>query len=135
MSKDQSAATALNVRAGYGLDDQWTGFFELSPSLRLGATGAWERPFSLSAQTGLTYAVDVLQLVPFVEAGLAMRVTSRREAPQGLDLAPGVSLAAGGHYFWKRRWAITARARWSRAFLRPATWMAVDVGVTYFWDP
>jgi hypothetical protein len=96
----------------YGLDEAW--------SLRMSLAAGWQfaaaegsRPGgtvrTLSGGAGVVYAVDVLRVVPFVEAGLALAHASRPLRDPGAFL--GLEVGGGAAYLVDRRWSLSGILR------------------------
>ena len=95
------------VAGQYGLDDAW--------SLRAGVSGSWHpvsadalRPGghvrALGCSAGVTYTLDVLRVVPFVTAGVAVQDLHGALRDARTDL--GVELGGGADYLLDRRWSL-----------------------------
>jgi hypothetical protein len=97
----------VSATGQYGLDDTW--------SLRAALSGSWHpvsadalRPGgqirALGFSAGVTYTLDVLRVVPFVTAGLAVQNLSGALRDARSDL--GVALGGGADYLLDRRWSL-----------------------------
>jgi hypothetical protein len=93
-------------RSGVAATLRLEGQYGLTESLALhGAAGAWLGATQAGVlDLGLTYSLDVLRVVPFVEAGVALLV--------GAEVAVGPLVGVGGEYLVDRHWAV---ALWGRA--------------------
>lgn len=103
----------LGLQLQYGLTDAW--------ALR-GAVGLSGHPVggnadrgggtvtATSAIAGVTYTVDVLRLVPFVEAGVGL--LDVRGAVAGARSGLGIDLGVGAQYLVSRRWAVGVVGRY-----------------------
>jgi hypothetical protein len=111
------AGAGFDIRALHGLTD--------ALAVRLGLQGAW-LPGSASTNAtrvvapslALGLSADVLNLVPFVEAGIVLADLRSSGMPARLRL--GGQLAAGADYLLSRRLAVTAVAHADYLALRLA---------------
>ena len=115
------AAAGLGARldARYGATDAWSLWGAIGSSWQP-VTGGGQRPDgTVRASTGslgVTFALDVLRVIPFAEAGLAIvdlggAVTHRQRALGG-------ELALGAEYLLDPRWSFAAVARYQYCPLR-----------------
>jgi len=95
------------VEAAMGLTDAWSG--------RVAASSSWQPdPASGSAahltvaSLGMTYSLDVVRWVPFVDLGLSL-ADLRGDGASSQRLGPQVGL--GVEYLLVRRWTLAALAR------------------------
>jgi hypothetical protein len=102
---DQGGGALARLEGQRGLTDALAIHATLGPSQHARAGGA------LAATAGVTYAVDVLRVVPFFEGGLAFVAGAGRDAV-------GLELGAGGEYLIDRRWAVALVARYALLPLR-----------------
>jgi hypothetical protein len=97
----------ISMTGQYGLDDTW--------SVRAAFSASWHpvraeelRPAghirALGFSAGVTYTLDVLRVVPFVTAGLAVQNLGGRLRDARSDL--GIALGGGADYLLDRRWAL-----------------------------
>jgi hypothetical protein len=95
------------VAVQYGLDDSWSAGARLSGSWHP-VDGAAGRPDglvrSLGGSAGVTYALDVLRVVPFLSAELAVQNLGGAVRDARTDL--GVELGGGADYLLDRRWSV-----------------------------
>jgi hypothetical protein len=134
-------AWVLAAGAGYAqarADGRWAPGWQLSAEGLRGLTEAWAlrgslagswhpvdasgtapggRVRTLAAAVGLVYAVDVLRVVPFAEAGLAVAHASQAVRDPGTFV--GLQLGGGASYLIDRRWALAGLLRAHAFGLRP----------------
>jgi hypothetical protein len=112
----------LGVRGGidgeYGLTDAWAvrlsgsiSQHDVSEDPAAGLPGGTINAYGIFA--GLTYALDVLRLVPYFEAGLGLLTVSGavREPHRAL----GMQVAAGADYLLGPRWSVGGVAEYTYA--------------------
>jgi hypothetical protein len=103
----------------YGLTDAWAARLSLASSIHP-VDADVERPGGRVQATaialGFTYAVDVLRVVPFLEAGVALGFVTGdvRDARRDLGLEAGL----GAAYLLTPRWALAALVRYQHFPLR-----------------
>jgi hypothetical protein len=97
-----SGAWGWLERSGGGAALRLEGQYGLSESVAVrGGAGAWVGPTQAAAlDLGVTYSLDVLRVVPFGEAGVAL-----------VGHGVGPELGLGGEYLVDRHWAL---ALWGR---------------------
>jgi hypothetical protein len=105
---DGSAGLLGRIEGQFGLSDV------LALHLALGAswhsrTGGTARATGLAA--GVTYALDVLRVVPFFEGGLA--IVDQRGGDRAARLDAGAEVGLGGEYLLDRRWAVALVGRFA----------------------
>jgi hypothetical protein len=97
------------VAGHYGLTDAWSVRGELASSWH-SFPGGTKRASELAA--GVTYAIDVVRVIPFVDAAVA-----------GVNLGGPHGrwdLGLGGEYLIDRRWSVAAVARYEHYVLAPS---------------
>jgi opacity protein-like surface antigen len=110
----------LGLDAQYGVTDAWALRAAADLTLAPVSADATGRPGGLVRATrltaGVTYAVDVLRVVPILEAGVAFLDVAGdvRQSHQAL----GFQLGVGAEYFLSRRWAAAVVVRGSYLPLR-----------------
>jgi hypothetical protein len=114
LAGDGRAAGGLlaGIEGQYGVSEVLALHVALGASWH-GGTAGTVRATALVA--GVTYAVDVLRVVPFFEAGLAF-LDRAGGATAGRELGGQVGL--GGEYLLDRRWAVAVLARYAYVPLR-----------------
>jgi hypothetical protein len=97
----------VTLTGQYGLTDAW--------SVHADFAGSWHpvdadalrpggRVRALACSAGITYALDVLRVVPYVSAGLAVQNLGGALRDARTDL--GVGLGGGADYLLDRRWSL-----------------------------
>jgi len=97
----------LGLEGQYGVTDAWL--------LRATLDGSWHassgdtRPRALGGSAGITYAVDVLRVIPFAELGVAVADLGGVAGGARTDL--GVDVGVGAEYLLTRRWSLSLAVR------------------------
>jgi hypothetical protein len=102
------------VEGQYGVSDT------LALHLTLGVSWHGTDPAvrAVAAVAGVTYAIDVLRVVPFFEGGVAFLAQEGAASAPRADL--GLEVGVGGEYLLDRYWALALVARVSYLPLRPS---------------
>lgn len=107
------AGLAAGLEGQYGLSDTWSARLGLALSLHPVDEDAL-RPGGLvravSVVAGVTYAVDVLRLIPFVDLGFGLLDVGGDVASYRRDM--GFELGVGAEYLLSPKWTLAALARY-----------------------
>jgi len=99
------SGAALGLAGSLGLDDAWAVGLTVRGAGHQGPQG------TLALLGGVTYALDMLRLVPFVDLGLGVAAGTGRAGG-------GYHVGLGAEYLMTRRWAIGLAGRWHHYPLR-----------------
>ncbi len=110
-SRPSGALIGIDVQ--YGLGDTWAARLSVSSSWHPVSAGG-EGPAGIvratAVTTGLTYAVDTLQVIPVLEVGIGLLDVGGAAATPHRDL--GLQLGLGADYLLSRRWAVGGLLRY-----------------------
>jgi hypothetical protein len=95
-----------SVEIGLGLSDSWAGRGGVSMAWQPGHAGGLSQVTTI--QLGMTYSLDVVRWVPFVELGISL-ADLRGDGASSQRLGPQVE--AGIEYLLSRRWTLAAFGR------------------------
>lgn len=99
------------LRLRYGLSET------LALHAQGGAMGSARGALSYGGGLGLTYALDLLRVVPFFEVGLGVVGTTADGGPRA---ALGLALGLGADYVLSTRWSVGGALRYQLALSHPA---------------
>jgi len=113
---DDSARPGMQagVEAMMGFTDSWAGRAAVGSSWQP-KTGSGDPAHVTAASLGMTYSLDVVRWVPFLDLGVSL-ADLRGDGASSQRLGPQVGL--GAEYLLSRRWTLAALARFDYFALR-----------------